>query len=395
MVPETTSRLTAERRDELVDALHALVTGLEPEGRVSGAATPRLDVAVARWSRAVPEAADVLGLVAQVRARTRADRSRRHAELLRRVEVVGVAAVAGRNVREALTDPLSGLATRARLEDEVTALIAGCTRSGSALTAVILDVDGLKRINDEQGHVAGDAAIAEAGRAIRTHLRASDRAFRYGGDEFALFLPGTTEQGARVLVDRIRQSSSTSLSAGVAVHSGGAVDTDIARWLSAADAELYGRRREERSTPVGAPVRRRFGAVAAAAATVLVAAGVGVAVPVAVHGLAGRNGAMNAPDRPSPSPAARVPLPRPLSRPAVVVPTAAAPQTAAPLASPVVVVVLPVLPTAAPVTMPTPPVVVPSLPSLPTVLPVPDPSPSPGLVGGLLHGVGDLLDALL
>lgn len=400
---QTSGRIAAERRDELVDALCAILTELAPDERAGGAPTDHLDLAVTRWSRDVPAPADVLGLVAQVRARTRDNRTRRHAEVLARAELVGVEAVARRHVREALTDPLSGLATRVRLEEEARHLVASCARSGSPLTVVLLDVDGLKRINDEQGHVAGDAAIAEAGRAIRTHLRAADHAFRYGGDEFALFLPGTTVAGARVLVERVQRSCATPLSAGVAAHSGRAQDVDVAAWLSEADADLYGRRREERGPVAVRRPRRRLGLVATAVLAGVAAAGVGLAVPVALRTFAGGEA-----DQTPAAPAVAVP-----AAPRTAVPVRPGTATRAPhlapavapaRTAPVVVVVrqpvpLPAVPTTAPVLPPMPtalPTVLPtSLPTpLPTVLPTPAPS-TPGLVGGLLAGVGQLLDALL
>lgn len=396
MVPETTCRIAADRRDELVDALCTVVATDAATERTAGAPTPELDEAVARWSRDVPSPADVLGLVAQVRARTRDNRSRRHAETLKRVELVGVEAVAQRQVREALTDPLSGLATRARLEPEAQHLVAACSRTRSPLTAVILDVDGLKRINDEQGHVAGDAAIAEAGRAIRTHLRGADRAFRYGGDEFALFLPGTSPAGAQVLVDRIRRSCTTSLSAGVAVHSGRPQDTDVAAWLSQADAELYGRRREQRSTPTVVRTRPRLAGLATLALAVVTAAGVGLAVPVAVRSLTGGSSPHARPAAPAASaPRSPATVRAPRATPRHVVPVAARP-------TPAVVVVVPSPASLPAVQLPQPeqpglPTSVPSvLPTLPAGLPTPAPTPStPGVVGGVLQGVGQLLDALL
>lgn len=244
--------VNAERRTEVLEALGALVEAALQRDPASRTATTRLDLAAARWSRDIAYPADVVTLVGEIRRQGRP--SRRREDVLERVTVVAVAAVAERQVREALTDPLTGLATRARMEDELQHLLAMSQRSGSPLTAVILDVDGLKKVNDEQGHAAGDAALAAVGRAIREHARRTDRAFRWGGDEFLLLMPGTTQEDARQVVERIQQSCPTPTTAGIAMHDDGAGEVDVATWLSEADADLYRRRSAARAT---VPTQRR------------------------------------------------------------------------------------------------------------------------------------------
>ncbi|MDP9182496.1 MAG: GGDEF domain-containing protein [Actinomycetota bacterium] len=258
---------------------------LAAEGRTPrpGKRDAGLEVAIGRWSRDVATPCDVLRAVAALRADLPGPPSPRREQVLHQVELLGVTAVAQRQVREALTDPLTGLASRARLEDEVQHLIAVSTRHDSPLTAVMLDVDGLKQINDELGHSAGDAAIAEVGRAITTHLRKADRAFRWGGDEFMLFLPDTTAQAARLVVERIQSTCATPTSYGVASHSGFAADIDVESWLSRADTELYSQKARTHAVVHGrlvarsgrtvTPVRRvleaaALGLVSAAAASV-------------------------------------------------------------------------------------------------------------------------------
>lgn len=254
MIPSRTPPMPTDLRVRLLAELRALVSAAGERGW----SDYRVDQAATVWSRQVPAPTDVLDLVAEVREpRLGARRS----DALRRVEHVAVAAIAQRLVREALTDGLTGLATRARLEDEVQHMMAMAARSGAPLTAVMIDLVGLKQINDQQGHQAGDDAIAEAGRAIRANVRRSDRAFRWGGDEFALFMAGSTAEDALEVVGRIRAGSRTQLSAGVATHSGAADDTDIVAWLARADADLYARRQQERAplgarVPVPAPARR-------------------------------------------------------------------------------------------------------------------------------------------
>jgi diguanylate cyclase (GGDEF)-like protein len=404
MALETTSTITAARQDDLVDALCEIVVTLVAGERQLGAPTPRLDRAVTRWSQQVGEPGDVLALVSEVRARTQRVRTRRHTEILDRVELVGVTAVARRQVQEALTDSLTGLATRARLEEEVQHLIAASVRERAPLTAVMLDLDGLKKINDERGHAAGDEAIAEAGRAIRSHLRRADRAFRFGGDEFALFLPGTSLEGARVLVERIQRSCSTPLSAGVAAHGGWAFDTDVADWLSRADADLYERRNSRRAPVAPARVGGRLAASAGLLVAALALSGAGlVGVPAALQTFDHHDApATHAPTQAAPAPQQGTPDVI-TDTPAVTPSTAPAPAVVAAPASvrPVVVVVRANAPTpqtvqqaSRPLPAALPPVAMPV--TVPPVADAPVPTPEPpGLLTGLLQGVGGLLKALL
>jgi len=382
-----------DQQDCLVDRLLALVAAAEAKQW----SRHRLDQAVSRWSREVATPSDVLTLVAVARRRRGAAPDD---ELLDQVLHAGVTAVAQRLVREALTDSLTGLATRARLEEEAQRLIAVAARTRSPLTAVMIDVDGLKRINDEQGHHAGDEAIAEVGRAVREHTRKSDRAFRWGGDEFVVFMPGTTADQARVVVDRVQRSCRTAITAGVAAHSGTARDTDLAGWLKRADAAMYQRRETARAQhpPVQAdrvrrPARhgRRPGLTGAALAVLVatVASGAGWVGATQVVPTLGTGQA-----QPEASPTTQPSLaPQPARQ---VVPTGR--PTAVPVEQPrpttTVVVVeretvqLPTSPTP----LPEVPQVVPT--SLPTAGPSVLPTEPPSVVGGLLDAVGHLLDGL-
>src|SRR5205085_1032632 len=68
---------------------------------------------------------------------------------------------------------------------------------------IVLDLDGLKELNDRHGHAAGDDCLVRIGRLLRTELRPRDRAFRIGGDEFAILLPDTTEPAAEEVTARL------------------------------------------------------------------------------------------------------------------------------------------------------------------------------------------------
>jgi diguanylate cyclase (GGDEF)-like protein len=130
-------------------------------------------------------------------------------------------------------------------------------RDSSALTLIFLDVDGLKRVNDSQGHDQGDALLAAVGTALRSTLRGSDVVVRYGGDEFVCALPGGTAEVAQDSVGRTRLAlrrlvPAATLSAGFAEL--GPADTldDVIR---RADTDLYRGRRLGQP-----PVERRVNA---------------------------------------------------------------------------------------------------------------------------------------
>jgi diguanylate cyclase (GGDEF)-like protein len=109
---------------------------------------------------------------------------------------------------------------------------------------VFFDMDGLKRINDELGHLIGSRAVCRFAETLRASCRATDTAARYGGDEFVCVLPDTDEEGASVVIRRVVErlaedpdKPQLSTSAGVAVYpKDGGTPTTL---LSAADRALY------------------------------------------------------------------------------------------------------------------------------------------------------------
>jgi diguanylate cyclase (GGDEF)-like protein len=98
-------------------------------------------------------------------------------------------------MRSATTDPLTGLGNRRRFEERV----EGELRRGRGLSVCLLDLDGLKRLNDTLGHQEGDRALKE----VAGRLDAGGEAFRIGGDEFALLLVGVEAEEARPLVEAL------------------------------------------------------------------------------------------------------------------------------------------------------------------------------------------------
>jgi diguanylate cyclase (GGDEF)-like protein len=105
----------------------------------------------------------------------------------------------------AQTDGLTGLPNfrsfHARLEEEV----ARANRYGAPLACAMVDLDGLKQINDKLGHAAGNRAILALADAVREELRDTDFAARYGGDEFVVLLPQTTADAGGLFAERLRR----------------------------------------------------------------------------------------------------------------------------------------------------------------------------------------------
>ena len=101
------------------------------------------------------------------------------------------------------TDALTGLANRRALRRRLTDDLRRARRYGSPVSLLLVDVDGLKRINDTRGHAAGDRVIRRVADAITATLREADLGARWGGDEFAILLPDTSADAARRSAERL------------------------------------------------------------------------------------------------------------------------------------------------------------------------------------------------
>lgn len=104
------------------------------------------------------------------------------------------------------TDRLSGLYNRGHWEECLQHEFARHRRYGTTASLVMLDIDHFKRINDTYGHQAGDRVIKEVAQTIRRHIRDTDIAGRYGGEEFAMLLPDTDRIGANHFAERLRKA---------------------------------------------------------------------------------------------------------------------------------------------------------------------------------------------
>jgi len=190
--------------------------------------------------------------VAMTQSTARFDVTSTTAQLL---EVVGYAVVLGGALVDnaklfdqvsklAISDPLTGLANYRRLLEVMEMELQRAQRTGRGFAVLLLDLDGLKKINDNCGHLVGSQALKRLAHVLRLHCRGMDTAARYGGDEFALVLPEAEEIVALQVTDRIRkrlwedgQEPRVSVSAGVAIYPRDGFS--IEKLLNAADGALY------------------------------------------------------------------------------------------------------------------------------------------------------------
>ena len=112
--------------------------------------------------------------------------------------------------QQAITDSLTGLFNRRSFEDLLDRELQRADRHGREFSLALVDVDDFKKFNDSHGHQAGDEALARLGDAIRTSIRSTDLACRYGGDEIVIILPETKlEKAYNLFAHRIKQEIET------------------------------------------------------------------------------------------------------------------------------------------------------------------------------------------
>jgi len=109
-------------------------------------------------------------------------------------------------LRSALTDSLTGVGNRVSMENVMTREFELAVRYEQPLSALMVDLDFFKRINDTYGHAAGDYVIKTVAKTLRAASRNADMTFRYGGEEFVLLLNKTDAQGARITAERLRST---------------------------------------------------------------------------------------------------------------------------------------------------------------------------------------------
>ena len=107
---------------------------------------------------------------------------------------------------ESVTDELTGLFNRKQLNRDLKSRYSEFVRSGITSSIITYDFDHFKNINDIYGHAMGDQVLSQSATLVTDQLRASDHAYRLGGEEFAILLGGTNIENAQVFAERIRKS---------------------------------------------------------------------------------------------------------------------------------------------------------------------------------------------
>lgn len=189
------------------------------------------------------------------RARAAEDRARaasdRDAAARDREEAHRAQAEARHNLVLAATDELTGTWTRKFGVASVAREIERAHRTGGRLILAFIDVDGLKEVNDKQGHPEGDKLLRLTAETVRTNVRVYDVIVRYGGDEFLCAMPGLTLDAADKRMESVAAKLRTadpqhSISYGLAKHDPG---DELDELVSRADADLLERRRSRGPAP--------------------------------------------------------------------------------------------------------------------------------------------------
>lgn len=160
-----------------------------------------------------------------------------------------------------LTDPLSGCYNRRGLNQLAEREVSRAIRQRKELAVLAIDLDHFKRVNDDYGHLTGDEVIREVGALLRTTAREADVVARFGGEEFTILAPDSSEEGALILADRVMQAfrsyrfrslpPDVHITVSVGVAADWARDEDVAKTLLArSDEALYVAKRNGRDQAV-------------------------------------------------------------------------------------------------------------------------------------------------
>jgi len=160
-----------------------------------------------------------------------------------------------------ILDALTGLYNRRYMEEILALEIIRAMRKGRPIGIIMVDIDHFKRFNDTHGHAAGDAVLVQVGNLLRTCVRASDPACRYGGEEFIFILPEASQKITKMRAEHMREVTShtpvqyegqtleaVTLSLGVAIFPAHGSTKDII--LRAADTALYRAKQDGRNRVV-------------------------------------------------------------------------------------------------------------------------------------------------
>tara|TARA_R110000822_G_scaffold10854_3_gene40596 strand:- start:289 stop:918 length:630 start_codon:yes stop_codon:yes gene_type:complete len=150
---------------------------------------------------------------------------------------------------QAMADSLTGLANRRQLEQRLGALLGDSQHTDRRVSCIMMDVDHFKLLNDTYGHDKGDDVLREIARILQSHTREDGLAFRYGGEEFVILLPGVETEDALLRAEAIRSDIAAHrfhhdgiVIDGVTASFGVSTSPDICpdtRLVPTADAALY------------------------------------------------------------------------------------------------------------------------------------------------------------
>ncbi len=182
-------------------------------------------------------------------------------DLMTEAELAHLTKVRARLLAAEDRDPLTGLLTRAFLEDELPRLAAACAQAGLPLCCLFFDLDHFKRINDSFGHAVGDKVLETVAQLGLLDCRDTDACVRYGGEEFVIVLQGVDADDAMKAARRLclaiqgydwsrsQPGLRVTISCGVAVRR---VNEDLGAWIGRADRAMYAAKRRGRNRAVQA-----------------------------------------------------------------------------------------------------------------------------------------------
>ncbi len=157
-------------------------------------------------------------------------------------------------IQLATIDPLTGAGNRRHLDNKINDVVNGFQRTGTTASMLLLDLDHLKKVNDNHGHVVGDQILKRITEIVNLRIRVTDSLYRIGGDEFVVILEGQNIARATHLAEQLRTlveaneliaDRSVTVSVGVAELKEKESAND---WLHRADEALYGAKRDGRNS---------------------------------------------------------------------------------------------------------------------------------------------------